>query len=135
MHLRNMFFMANKIIIIDWEMAGFNDPFFDLANYSLYACLTEDQEYDLLKFYLQYFPTQAQKDHWNAVKSLVLVFNIFSWFYFLGPIPSHLSSDAVKDFNYYADIFSQNNNNDSDFLFELALSLVNKFFHEYHRCL
>ena len=129
-HPRNLFLLDNNIICIDWEEVGMNYVFYDLANYSLYACLNDKQEYDFLTHYLKHIPSQSEWSYFKKVKLLSYLWNVFAWFAFLGPIPDNIS--PVKDFSYYATIFAHNKHVEEPFFFfELAFALLNNFSQEY----
>ena len=129
-HPRNLFLVQDTCIIIDWEIAGPNYSFYDLSNYSIYACLDNEQEYYFLNQYLKREPSLLEWNYFKKTKLLSMLVNIFGWLEFLGPIPDDIG--AIKDFSYYAAIFAQNRRiDDPHFFFELSLSLVEKFSREY----
>lgn len=134
LHPRNIFYMQDDMMIIDWELAGLNYPLYDLANYAVYACLNEVDEYYLLTRYLQRFPSDNDLDYFKKVKLVVKVFNAFGFLICLNAIPDGCDNDSVKEFDYYARIFAEDTNaNDPEFLYEIALSLLREFFEEYEQ--
>ncbi len=132
LHPRNIFCLQDDMIIIDWETGAINYELYDLANYSVYACLDAADEYYLLTQYLQCFPSHAELQYFKDVKLLVKVFNAFGFLICLEHIPDSVSMESVKEFNHYARIFAQDTNaNAPEFLYALALSLLQEFFEEY----
>lgn len=132
-HLRNIFFRDNQIILIDWEMVQLNYAFYDAAVYSIYACLNDDQEYYFLTQYLKDKPTFFEWCYFKNTKLLAMLWSIFGWLDFLGPIPDAISN--VEDYSYYVTIFAQNAHiEDSKFFFEWGFSLLKRFFKEYEAC-
>lgn len=132
LHPRNIFFTGTDVIIIDWEMVGFNDQFYDLAVYSLCACLNEKDDFYLLKQYLQKDPCSDDMQHFNIVKLLARVTYVFSTFEFLNHIPEVLSVESFNNFEYYENIFAQDSTaNSSELLLALGVSQLQLFLEEY----
>lgn len=134
LHPRNIFFIDNDISIIDWEIIGLNYEFFDLALYSLYSCLRDEDEYLLLTYYLERDPSDQQLQYFKDIKLLISVFGAFWNFAFSDDIPHDISLDMVKDFDYYGKVFTETNDADSTrFWFAFSASLLQKFFKDYER--
>lgn len=49
-----------KLYLIDWEYAGMNDGMWDLADLSIEASMTEEQEKQLLQYYFRREPEQTE---------------------------------------------------------------------------
>lgn len=60
-----------KMYLIDWEYAGMNDGMWDVADVSIEAEFTEDQDMLLLEKYLKRTPTTLDKKHFLASKLYV----------------------------------------------------------------
>ena len=134
LHPRNMFFINNDIVIIDWELIGLNYDFFDLALYSLYSCLTDKHEYDLLSHYLQRDPSVADLQYLKEIKLLIRLYGALWNLSFLDELPEDISLDMVKNFDHYGKIFIEDYSADSSlFWFEFSMSLLREFFQEYER--
>ena len=58
---KNIIFTKNDIKIIDWEYAGVNDAFFDLASICVEFNLNEKKEKILLHYYLKKITLNHQK--------------------------------------------------------------------------
>lgn len=61
----------NKLYLIDWEYAGMNDPMWDLADISIEAELSEEQEDKPLTAYLGRHPMQDDRSAILANKVLI----------------------------------------------------------------
>jgi len=134
LHPRNIFYLQNDMVIIDWETGALNYELYDVANYSVYACLHEADEYYLLTQYLECFPSDDNLEYFKKVKLLVKVFNAFGFLICLDHMPDTSDMELVKDFSYYARIFAQDANaNDPEFLYELAMSLLQEFFEDFEQ--
>jgi len=132
LHVRNIFFIHDDIMVIDWETGAINYEWYDLANYSVYSCLHEADEHYLLSEYLQRFPTCSELRHFEDIKLLVKVFNAFGFLICLDGMPQSVSMESIKDFTYYAHVFAQDTNaNNSEFLYSLGMSLLQDFFEGY----
>ena len=57
-----------KLFLIDWEYAGMNDSMWDLADVSIEASLTEEQEEKLLLFYFERKPDEIERLRFYANK-------------------------------------------------------------------
>lgn len=57
-----------QLFLIDWEYAGMNDRMWDLADVSIEAEYSSEQDELLLKEYLGYNPDQDEKEHFQANK-------------------------------------------------------------------
>ena len=134
LHPRNIFFTNNDISIIDWETIGLNYEFFDLALYSLYSCLRDEDEYNLFTYYLQKEPSAQDLQQFKDVKLLISVYGSFWNFAFSDDMPQDISLDMVDDFDYYIKLFTETHEEDSaQFWFMFSASLLQKFFKEYER--
>lgn len=132
LHPRNIFFTQNDILIIDWETAAMNYEFYDLACYSVYSCLNEAEDRYLLTQYLQDCPSDSDLKEYHRVKLMLRVFMAFAFLKLLKPMPQTVPMEAVKEFEYYMQIFAQDTNaNSPEFLYALAISFLQEFFKEY----
>jgi thiamine kinase-like enzyme len=133
---RNVFFINNNIIIIDWEISGMNDAFYDLASYSMLSCLSEEDDYYLLTHYLNRAPLLEDIQHFKDVKLLARAYDVFMVFvdHFLNCTPESIVMEAVKDFGYYERIFAEDlHANSAEFFYAMALGQIREFFKEYKR--
>ncbi len=75
---KNILFFNNSIKIIDWEYAGINDRFFDLASFCIEFKLNKNQEKVLLK---NYFSKHSKRDEEKLKIFKILYKNICDlWF-------------------------------------------------------
>lgn len=51
---------SGRIRLLDWEYAGMNDPFFDLAGWIVYKPYSDEQILQLIKGYLEHEPTDME---------------------------------------------------------------------------
>lgn len=58
----------SRMYLIDWEYAGMNDPFWDLADVSIEAEMNDDMDTKLLTRYLGHEPMKGEKFRFNANK-------------------------------------------------------------------
>jgi thiamine kinase-like enzyme len=65
MHFRNILPTAEKISVIDFEMASFFDPLHDLASFCVCTNLTDEAANNLLTKYLQRQPTVEESTRWQ----------------------------------------------------------------------
>jgi thiamine kinase-like enzyme len=131
-HMRNVFCVHNDALIIDWEAVAINYNFFDGASYSLYACLNDLQEHYLLFCYLKRKPLPAEIQSFKDIKSLIMLYTALWLLKELDDVPADIILAKPKSFGYYGKIFAENYKADSpDFLFEMAVSLLQGFFKEY----
>ena len=64
----NWVYGEGKLHLIDWEYAGMNDAMWDLADISIEAEYTDENDIDLLKKYFQGDPTKYQMQRFVANK-------------------------------------------------------------------
>ncbi len=60
-----------RLYLIDWEYAGMNDPFWDIADVSIEAEFNSEEDDLILKEYLQKEPTEDDRKHFLAYKIFV----------------------------------------------------------------
>lgn len=131
LNYRNIFFTEKNIIFIDWEMAGINYDFYDLAYYSVFSCLNEKDDVYLLTRYLAQAPTFGDIAYFKNIKLMIRCCNIFYLLAFLENIPQSIPEESIQDFEFYAYAFSQDAKIISpEFLYKIAFSQLRKFFAE-----
>lgn len=64
---------------IDWEYAGYNSPYFDLATLVEYGALTKSQQRELLRLYWQEDP----KPHQSALRDFQRIVRFIEWLWVL----------------------------------------------------
>jgi thiamine kinase-like enzyme len=122
-HPRNIFFTNNDIKIVDWDTLALNYQFYDLVGYSLFSCLNEEQESDLLTEYLERTPTLLDTDYFEKVKLMGRVCLVLSGFQFVENLPKNMTMYEIKDFEHYATAFAQDSSSDSpDFFYAFGMS-------------
>lgn len=72
LHSQNAFFSFGQIKAIDWMMAGFSDPFFDLAMTASWCFMWTNERNKLLENYLNRSPNQDEMLHFKAMQNLSL---------------------------------------------------------------
>jgi thiamine kinase-like enzyme len=132
LHPRNIFFTDNHIMIIDWERAAINYELYDLAIYSVYSCLDEDDDHYLLTKYLQRVPSCSDLYCFTCLKLIMRVHISLDFFTCTPHSPACLFDEPIKEFKYYMAIFAQDTNTNSpEFLYAIGISLLQDFFVEY----
>jgi thiamine kinase-like enzyme len=132
LHPRNIFFTNNDIVIIDWERAAINYEWYDLAIYSVYACLGKDDDHYLLTEYLQQPPSDDDLYYFTCLKLMMRVHIALDFFTCTSQIPESVFDEPIKEFKYYATIFAQDTNaNSPEFLYAIGVSLLQEFFARY----
>jgi len=128
---RNMFFAHDDIVVIDWEFIGLNYEFADLAAYSIFFCLNEEDDFYLLTKYLQYVPSRDDEGYYKMVKLMTRVLYILSFFELVDYIPE---VESIKYFKHYAALFAQDTISDSsDFFYEFSMSQLQELRREYEK--
>lgn len=131
-HPRNMFFINNDILVIDWDLLGLNYEFGDLAGYSIFSCLNKENEARLLREYLLQIPSKADQQYFQMVKLLARACLAVSFFDIVKYIPEATSVESIKDFKHYAAIFADSVVSDSsDFFYECGMSQLQELRREY----
>ena len=130
LHTRNIFFKQEKLSIIDWEETAFCYDFFDLASYSVFACLGEAADAYLLQKYLQCTPDSNDLKRFQLMKRVIPVYDGFRA---LGTLENleNLASKAqliIEDYSYYAALWANDPTaNSPEFFYEFGLSGLQKF--------
>ncbi len=81
LHLRNLFLIEGKALIVDWEMAAWDDPFHDLSYFANIVGLETNDEREFLRSYLQREPSEEEARRYFFSKKatlLLLAFNCFA---------------------------------------------------------
>jgi thiamine kinase-like enzyme len=60
LNLSNIIITNKKFLLVDWVNGGMSDPYFDLATFSIFAGLNENQTRNFLAHYLEHVPTQLE---------------------------------------------------------------------------
>jgi hypothetical protein len=126
---RNMFFVDNKMVVIDWDFMGPNYECADLAAYSVYFCLHEEDDLYLLTQYLQRIPSRDDLHYFKTVKIMTRLLYSVSFFELVDCIPE---VESIADFKHYARLFAQDATSDSsEFFYELGMSQLQELRREY----
>lgn len=109
---RNMFLMDDRAVFIDWEYAGWEDPFSDLCYFALRVNYTEKEEEMFLSYYLQREPTDSELERYSLVKKmnfaqLCIYFHYFSLKFNEDKVEMDDHS-PVRELPYYMNLFSDN---------------------------
>lgn len=62
---------SDRLYLIDWEYAGMNEALWDVADISIEADMTADQEMKLLRFYYDREPSVQEKKRFDANKIFI----------------------------------------------------------------
>ncbi len=133
LNYRNIFFTEKDVIFIDWEMAGMNYEFYDLAYYSVFSCLHEADDYYLLTKYLQHIPSADELDYFKDIKLMIRCCNSFYVLAFLEHIPTSIPMESIKTFEFYAHVLCRDAAlfSSCEFLYAIAVSQLQQFLSEY----
>lgn len=124
---RNIFLTEAGAIFIDWEYAGWEDPFFDLSYCALRFDYIMSEEMLFLSSYLQRFPTEDELRRYFLTKKIHLSqFCIYFHYFSLKFNQEQVLSDPsspLHDFSYYMRKFSTTDDSDDNlaqFYYDLA---------------
>lgn len=124
---RNIFLTPNGALFIDWEYAGWEDPFFDLSYLAIRLAYTPEEERVLLENYLQHPAVQNEIDRYYLTKKihlaqLCIYFHGFSLIF--NPERKVLSQTIGQhDWLYYMKTFSDQEDDEeglAQFYFDMA---------------
>jgi len=131
---RNIFFVNQKLSIIDWEGASICYEFFDLASFSILLCLDEKSEASLLEKYLQKKPTPEDLKYLQSLKLTIRAFDAFKLFDSLKDLKEladKIDPTSIENFVYYETLCANDSTaNSSEFVFKLALSELQELLRE-----
>jgi hypothetical protein len=69
-HPQNILYNGNKLMLIDWEMAGLGHPFYDIACMSNYLFLDKNEGYHLLSLYLRSAAIDEDKKTFDSLRRI-----------------------------------------------------------------
>lgn len=70
----NIMESQGQLWLIDWEMAGQNDPFYDLATVANFLVVDRSLQIELLRAYLDRFPTRKELNRFDQLRLVSLTF-------------------------------------------------------------
>jgi len=133
-YYRNMFFIDNDLLVIDWETLAASHEFSDLVDYSVCSCLSPTQDLYLLMKYLQRNPLESDKCYFDIVKLLMRILIVVTTLDYAKYVPQDLSFDSIKSFKEYTTAFAKDTSNDSpQFLYEFGMSQLRELRQEYEK--
>lgn len=94
----NIFFVNGEYKVIDFENAGQDDPFFDVATVIIYNFGDTPYEAEFLKYYLGHIPSKEEIIHLNAMKQAVCIFNGLT---LISRIQPQIIQQAGKPIDFY----------------------------------
>lgn len=106
----NIMFTGERFWFVDWVNGGMSDPFFDLATFSIFHHLNEEQNLFFLKQYFERDPTESE---WNrfVVTQPIRLFVIAAAFLSIEEIPIDMGSKEITKLeNYLVEIEKGENN-------------------------
>lgn len=95
LNARNILSTHDKIILIDWEYAGWEIPFFDLSYLSLRLCYNQDEETQLLNYYLEREPLERDLRIYYLTKKIHLT-QICVFFHYFS-LKYRTQNSGIKD--------------------------------------
>lgn len=75
----NILFSDGKVILLDWELSGQQDPFFDIATIFILYAFEKKHEDVFLKAYFGHNPRQSDYKKLQLMKQLVMIYNGFAY--------------------------------------------------------
>jgi len=69
----NLVYTGDRVYILDWEFAGNNDPYWDIADLSVETGFSEEQDRHFLEAYLGHAPTDADYGRVVCYKALAFL--------------------------------------------------------------
>lgn len=70
----NLIYTNQKFLAVDYDSAGQDDPYLDLAQVSIFYCREEEQETILLILYLGHSPSHFEMDKFRLMKKIAFLF-------------------------------------------------------------
>lgn len=132
LHPRNMFFINNDLVIIDWETIALSYKFGDLALYSILSSLNKKDDLYLLTRYLECIPSADDEQYFKMVKLMGRIGVVLSCFDFIEAIPE--STEVIREFRQYAMAFAHDTSADSSkFFYEFGMSQLQEFREEFEK--
>lgn len=106
---RNIFITEKGAVFIDWEYAGWEDPFFDLSYCALRLDYNTEEEMLFLESYLQRAPNPEELERYFLTKKihlsqLCIYFHYFSLKFNNGQVLTNHSS-PLNEISYYMEKF------------------------------
>ena len=68
----NLLFANDKVIAIDWDAAGLNDPYYDLGTIAMWYITVPEVEDKLLREYLGRDPKKSELKHLDTMKKVAM---------------------------------------------------------------
>ncbi len=128
---RNIFITHQSVLFIDWCDTNWEDPFYDLTNFSLLHGYSFEEEQLLLSTYLQHNPTEEEQRHFSTIKQINLASLCLTCHYimksllFKFPDQSIDSQAPIKEWSYYIELFANSRSElPAQFFFEAAQSAL-----------
>lgn len=110
---RNIFLADDRILLIDWAETTIEDPFYDLAYFSLKAGYPKKNEWLLLASYLERHPTENECERFELHKKILHAFWSLTDLYLakmeLNQHPEQAinTKNILKDWETYQRIFAE----------------------------
>lgn len=76
----NLIYTDQKFFAVDYDSAGQDDPYIDLAEVAIFYCRCEEQETTLLTLYLGHRPSQLEMDKFRLMKKIAFFFYAVEFF-------------------------------------------------------
>lgn len=131
LHQGNILLYNHKIFLIDWDKAGFEDPYYDLSSFALCHDFNHEEEELLLTYYLGEIPSQENKERYSLNKHMNYLYFALELFYeahcWAENVKLSLKRDeSPKDWFYYIKDFENHENLSPQFLYNFGkCSLIN----------
>ena len=95
LHCRNVMVNSHEAKLIDWTLASYQDPFFDLASIATYLLLDDQETEWMLSYYLGRSLTLREEQLWTLIRPLpILIFAVWA-FYSIDDVPPTLCPEEL----------------------------------------
>ena len=114
--------------LIDWELSGLSHPLYDLAYFSNYQAISQDESSDILSLYLERMPRENELGTFKTLRGFAYVFSAIlclpglaaDGFKPLNDYYHHLTNDTIRQIWDKVDNGDLDINNDMD---EFSISM------------
>lgn len=131
LHVKNIFHTVDgDILLIDWEGACYDDPFFDLCYSAATFDYSDDQERAYLRAYLGRPPSPDEQIRYASCRTITLIgiyFELLDFAYLRSEGRPIEANDSIEPWGYYMKEFLKNSDlPSSSFIYNWAQSVLER---------
>lgn len=132
LHQGNLILRDEEIFFLDWEKAGYEDPFYDLCSFALCHDFNQVEEEILLTCYLGRPPVNEEKERYALNKHMSYCYfalELFSVAYDVAEKGERIfmDSSSTNEWSYYVDHFEHGANFSAKFLYDFGICALSHF--------